>query len=204
MLIDDKLVAPLHLQRMLNAVRLKLILSDIDPSPSRVIDVPLTMNLTGLHKSIQAAFLWKDRHLWEFRIADKHFGPRCVDKDVDGVFNPDNKRLAFLLRTPVDEFSYVYDFGDGWVHRVEVLELVEVTPGARLPALVDCAYRAPPEDIGGPPGFAHFLECLRNPEHPEHDDMMKWYGKTFDSEDIDEDGIKGALHSQAMMRPPVS
>lgn len=158
---------------MPNAVRLKLTLSDIDPSPWRVIDVPLTMNLTGLHKSIQAAFQWKGHHLWEFRIADKRFGPRCVDNDADNVFNPDNKRLTCLLKTPVEEFSYVYDFGDWWEHRFEVLGLVEANSGDRLPRFVEGAYRAPPEDIGGPPGFAHFLECVRDPEHPEHEDMRR-------------------------------
>lgn len=188
---------------MPNAARLKVSLPDIEPSPWRLVDVPLSMNLTGLHKTIQAMFLWNDSHFWEFQIGEKRYGPMWVESGTDAVFNPDNKRLTFLTRSSLNQFSYVYDLGDWWEHRVEVLELVEVSTGTRLPALVDCAYRAPPEDIGGPPGFAHFLECLRDPEHPEHDDMTKWYGKTFDVNDPDVDGIKRALLSQAMLRPPV-
>ena len=103
---------------MPNAARLKVSLSGIDTSPWRLIDVPLSMNLTGLHRTIQAAFLWHDSHLWEFQIGQKRYGPMWVDSGRDAVFNPDNKRLTSLTRSPVNAFSYVYDFGDWWEHQV--------------------------------------------------------------------------------------
>jgi len=30
------------------------------------------------------------------------------------------------------------------------------------------------------PGYYHFLEAIKDPEHPEHEDMMEWAGKDFD------------------------
>jgi Plasmid pRiA4b ORF-3-like protein len=38
----------------------------------------------------------------------------------------------------------------------------------------------PPEDIGGTPGFQHFLRVMRDPHHPEHGEMVAWVGGRFD------------------------
>ena len=34
--------------------------------------------------------------------------------------------------------------------------------------------------MGGPPGYADFLEAIRNPEHEEHAEMLEWCGGAFD------------------------
>ena len=40
---------------------------------------------------------------------------------------------------------------------------------------------APPEDIGGIPGYEHFLEAINYPLSEEHAELLNWYGsKTFD------------------------
>ncbi len=41
------------------------------------------------------------------------------------------------------------------------------------------------EDCGGIPGFYAFLEAVGNPEHPDHDDRIDWYGGTFNPDDFD-------------------
>lgn len=42
------------------------------------------------------------------------------------------------------------------------------------------ANACPPEDIGGAPGYAEFLDAMTDPSHPEHDDMLEWHGDSFD------------------------
>lgn len=42
------------------------------------------------------------------------------------------------------------------------------------PALLDGAETAPPEDVGGLPGFYEFIKIYRDPEHPEHQEMKEW------------------------------
>jgi len=40
--------------------------------------------------------------------------------------------------------------------------------------LIDGAETAPPEDVGGLPGYEEFLERYQNQNHPEHEDTKKW------------------------------
>jgi hypothetical protein len=37
-------------------------------------------------------------------------------------------------------------------------------------------HRAPPEDCGGVPSFYPALKALPDPDHPEHEDIIDWFG----------------------------
>jgi hypothetical protein len=74
-------------------------------------------------------------------------------------------------------------FGDAFELRVALREiepaiwrLVRCTGGARA---------CPPEDSGGPHGYAELLEVLGNPASEEHTDMKAWVGPRFDPERFD-------------------
>ena len=45
----------------------------------------------------------------------------------------------------------------------------------------------------GAPGFEHFLEVMNDPDHPEHEDLMDWYGDPFDPTDIEEETVRSQL-----------
>ena len=80
---------------------------------------------------------------------------------------------------------YVYDLGDNWAHGI-VVELIE-TPNKpfRYPACLAGARRCPPEDCGGPAGYAELLEIIGDPNHPEHGERLQWAGRRFDPEEFD-------------------
>jgi hypothetical protein len=40
------------------------------------------------------------------------------------------------------------------------------------PACVEGVRACPPEDVGGPHGYMDYLEALRDPSHPEHEEMV--------------------------------
>jgi hypothetical protein len=89
--------------------------------------------------------------------------------------------------------QYLYDFGDCWIHNVSV-EDIEGTPAKpkarslraptpRAPVACLAGKRAcPPEDCGGPSGYADFLAAITSADHPQHDELLEWAGGSFDPE----------------------
>lgn len=47
------------------------------------------------------------------------------------------------------------------------------------------ARSCPPEDCGGPWGYAHLLEIINNLKHPKYREKIKWLGKSFNAENFD-------------------
>lgn len=71
------------------------------------------------------------------------------------------------------EIKYNYDFGDSWQFLVTLEEITEAYHYG-YPTLIDGAETAPPEDVGGIPGFYEFLKIYHNEDHPEHEDIQNW------------------------------
>ena len=47
--------------------------------------------------------------------------------------------------------------------------------------------------MGGPWGYAEFLEAMADPEHENHDEMVQWAGEVFDPNTIDIDAYAQEL-----------
>jgi len=176
---------------------------DLDPSPWREVEVPLSMTFKGLHETIQAAFLWFDSHLWEFEFASRRYGIP-FDEDFGGgkVYNASTTRLVKLRDSGIKEFLYTYDMGDNWEHHIEVINIFDAPTGSRLPTFLGGQWRTPPEDIGGAPGFEIFLDAIANPTHEEHGHLIEWYGGPFDQENIESDIVNIQFGRLANMRRP--
>lgn len=189
-----------------DAVKLRITLDQIDPAPWREIEVRLSLTLKRLHDAIQAVFCWQDYHLWEFDVEGKRYGPHADGGwDDSRVLLARNIRLGKLIEKGVSQFNYTYDFGDDWRHRIEIIDLTCVADGERLPRFIAGKYHAPPEDIGGPPGYEYFLEIAQDPDHPDRDDyehiLDNPFNGPFDKNDIQPDLIK-ALMSRVARRKP--
>ncbi len=90
---------------------------------------------------------------------------------------------------------YEYDFGDGWEHEILVERILPPHAGRSLPVCMKGVRACPPEDIGGVWGYASFLEAIRDPGHPEHNEMLEWVGGEFDPEAFDLEATDFALRS---------
>jgi hypothetical protein len=93
--------------------------------------------------------------------------------------NPEARKTLIKALYGKNTFRYLYDFGDGWDHRIKVEKMLPAVAYPQVPYCVDGAKACPPEDIGGGPGYAEFLEAMADPNHSEHEDMLEWYGSTF-------------------------
>lgn len=76
------------------------------------------------------------------------------------------------------ELPYLYDYGDGWQFIITLEKIVEDYKYG-YPILIDGAETAPPEDVGGIPGYEDFIEAYRNETHPDHKDMKEWANEQF-------------------------
>lgn len=67
--------------------------------------------------------------------------------------------------------------------------VTEPEPGATYPRLLKAEGRCPPEDVGGPWGYDHFLEVMADPGHEEHEELLEWHGGPFDPQDAEPERI---------------
>ena len=52
----------------------------------------------------------------------------------------------------------------------------------------------PPEDVGGVPGYQHFLAVMQDPSNPEFEDFCAWIGaKSFDPRLFDLNQVNARL-----------
>jgi hypothetical protein len=87
---------------------------------------------------------------------------------------------------------YEYDFGDSWQHKIELEEIAPRPKRASFPKCLDGERSCPLEDCGGVGGYEDFLEAIGDPEHDEHEEMLKWVGGEFDPDDFRPKNVKFA------------
>jgi hypothetical protein len=169
----------------------KITLLDTEPAIWRRIEVE-DCDLADLHDHIQAAFGWEDYHMHQFEIAGERYGPM----PDEGFGLPYDPELNMLDETGVmlgdllpksrkrPRWIYEYDFGDGWRHEIAFEGYPEREKGKKYPLCAEGARACPPEDCGGPWGYADLLEALADPQHERHEEFMEWCG-SLDPEAFD-------------------
>ena len=70
-------------------------------------------------------------------------------------------------------------------------------PGVAYPRLVEAAGRCPPEDVGGPWGYADLLQAIDDPKHERHAELKDWIGDDFDPKTVDTDRLAEELAALA-------
>jgi hypothetical protein len=134
--------------------------------------------LSKLHAIFQAAMGWTNSHLHSFAVANQIYGMHFDDYPEDEI---DEKSVT--VREAIGghrRFSYAYDFGDGWKHEVVIEEATTASRGLRFGVCLDGQNAGPPEDCGGPPGYAELLHVLDDPTHEDYDHRVQWVGGRFD------------------------
>jgi hypothetical protein len=148
----------------------------------RRIEVPFDIRLHRLHLTILASMGWTNSHLYEIRARDAGWSTPDPEIEWNGDFLDARKaRLdAVLEDVGTKKLRYVYDFGDGWEHTITIERLIDPELGRLYPRLIEASGRCPPEDVGGPWGYAELLEVIDDPVHERHPDLHKWIPDQFD------------------------
>ena len=137
---------------------------------------------------------WEDTHLHEFDINGERFGVQDKDGSDDGLRSEKGVRLNHALGSAT-EFEYHYDFGDDWQHRVIVESVGYPDLALALPVCLAGENACPPEDVGGPHGYADFLAALGDKTHEQHNDFRSWVGGVFDPVGFDVNAVNARLRA---------
>jgi hypothetical protein len=165
-------------------LRLRVTLADVDgPLVWRQVVIPAGYTLDRVHGVIQAAMGWQNSHLHMFRIADLEYGPVHPEIELE-TLDEKQFRIGDLMKTG-DLASYEYDFGDGWEHELAVEASAAADTVTVYPACTGGGGACPPEDCGGPGGFADLKELLAGPPSPEREEMRVWAGEDYDPAHFD-------------------
>lgn len=113
--------------------------------------MPAELTLADLHHVIQLAMGWDDYHLHDFTIRGQRYALPSVE-DFDHPADEGTTRLRDVVRVR-SRFTYQYDFGDEWTHFIKVEKTTDDAADG-IPVCVDGARACPPEDSGGPLGYA--------------------------------------------------
>jgi hypothetical protein len=141
--------------------------------------------LADLHEYLQAAFGWWNYHLHQFAIDGERYGPPARDDMDFGLEMIDETEVPLSQLIPKSgrksRWLYEYDFGDGWRHEILFEGFAPADPEAKYPQCVEGERACPPEDCGGPWGYADYLA---DPHHERHEELLAWRGP-FDPEAFD-------------------
>ncbi len=176
-------------------VVLRLELLGIEPLIWRRIRVAPAVTFKRLHDILQLVMGWQDSHLHEFRAGELAIGMRDADDSPEDLQDENAWSLGKLLQTGVAEFDYLYDFGDDWEHRIIVEPATRGGAEGPSPLCLAGENACPPEDVGGPHGYAEFLHALADARDENHEQYLRWIGGVWDPRGFDLNRINRDLRA---------
>lgn len=196
-------------------LRLRASIVGIEPEIWRTIDVDERLTLAQLHMVMQVAFNWFDSHLHRFSDEDPwarsngipRIGrqPRAwvdawslAEMEIEGEEDEADTTVGEAMQHD-GPLWYVYDTGDNWLHRIDLIDRDVARAGEPLAQLIRGERRAPFEDSGGSAGYQEIADILADPTHPARGSTKAWIRSAVgpwgadDLEDADLDGARAEL-----------
>ena len=160
---------------------------------SRDIICPSNMRLSFLSEFLVRAMGWLGYHQHMFTDKD---GIEYIGSSLKETYDQDlhpgeleyrdfnEWTLGDILIKKGDSMKWTYDLGDHFSHTLTLLEVHRYMGRRGMPA--DPAFcitggknSCPPDDVGGPDGYEHMLEVLKNPEDEEYQEYQDWLCEGF-------------------------
>lgn len=168
-------------------------LTDSRPNIWRRLSVAADTPLSLLHEFIQIAMGWTNSHLYEFSRERERFGPPLVNmhaaNDTMDATSDATVQVRQFLAHAGSQLTYLYDFGDDWVHLITSEGSVDAPDDA--PPYVLAGERAcPPEDCGGIHRFTDLLQAAtaksRKKKRSNEDELGDFDPAHFDRDRVNE------------------
>jgi len=172
----------------------KIELMDTQPLVVRSFSIASESSMYLLHHVIQEVMGWKNYHLYQFTfdnltIADK----RLVSDELGPVTDAKTIMVEDICTKKGAILNYEYDFGDGWEHQIELMEISNQPVNALLPIIISGQNACPPEDCGGVGGYEELKKVLLDPGNEENKDMLEWVGYKFNPQEFNKKSAEKEL-----------
>lgn len=163
----------------MKAYQFKIAIKNSKPPIWRRCIVPAGITFSELSEIFVDVMGWNGCHLSKFEFKNL----RLIILDNCREFIDFNSYMYDYLEsseTIIDEFvednswfTYTYDFGDEWQHRVTVEKVIE-NYEYNYPLVIKYKGDCPIEDCGGILGYYHILNIINDKNHPEYDEYMEF------------------------------
>jgi hypothetical protein len=126
---------------------------------SRTIQIRADQNLEVLHGAIFTAFNREEEHMYEFQVggkrpmdpkAKRYVLPHAIDDCITSAGpagDVTNTTIGSLGLRVNDSFGYWFDFGDDWMHQINVLAVDNKVPPGKYPKVIKKVGAAPPQYV---------------------------------------------------------
>ncbi len=171
--------------------QLKVSLLEIHPLIWRRLAVPMSITFHKLHKILQVAMGWQGYHQYNFTVGNVYYG--IPDLEFAPVIKDSRRVKLQKVISGKIVFTYVYDFGDTWEHKIQVEKISRLNDNKLYPVCMEGERACPPEGVGGTWGYRDLLKALSDPDHQEYEDLLTLAGGKFDPEHFDLQAVNEKL-----------
>ena len=188
----------------MKAFQLKVMIKNSKPPIWRRIVVPAGITFSQLSIILNKSMGWCGYHLFEFEFY--HLNLHILDGIEDDDFSYHLYNYMEASTTYVREFlednawfTYTYDLGDNWEHRVTVEKIIEDYE-YNYPIVLKYKGDCPVEDCGGIYGYYEKLDIISNETHPEYEEISDWMDMQGYPEEYDMEFVNEELKEQCFYR----
>lgn len=161
----------------MKAFQLKISIKNSKPPIWRRVIVPTGITFSQLSMILNEVMGWSGYHLFEFEFYHKELRimEDVVDLDMIGPCDYLEASTTFIreFMEENDWFTYTYDLGDDWKHRVTIEQVIDDWE-YNYPKVIKYKGDCPMEDCGGIYGHYECLDIIGNPSHPEYEERLNW------------------------------
>lgn len=173
----------------MKAYQMRITIKNSHPPIWRRFIVPAGLTFSQLGFVLNEVMGWCGGHLSQFEFY--HLGI-VVEEDIEDMGWID-KEVLDSVDTPIepfldseDWFTYTYDLGDDWQHRVEIEKILPEYE-FDYPMVLKYKGNTPYEDCGGIYGYYHLFKVLDDPEDEEYEQMKEWVrSMPYDEYDLEQ------------------
>ena len=99
-------------------------LIDTDPLITRTFKVSSESSMYVLHHIIQVVMGWKNYHLYQFEVGDLVIADKRLwdEEEMGPITDVKDVSLGEVFTKVGTTAVYEYDFGDGWMHHLELVD----------------------------------------------------------------------------------